>query len=100
MTKAYDIIVIGDDEASLCAAAAAAQHGVHVAILSPPRKAMHSSQASFVAVPNFVWRRFDLHDYGLALEPASARVTLTNDNTGYCASRSGPPSPGLGAFDI
>jgi phytoene dehydrogenase-like protein len=40
--------------------------------------------------PNFVWRRFDLQDYGLALEPVSARITLTGEGesiTSFASSR-------------
>jgi len=89
MTKPYDILVAGADEASLCAAAAAALHGARAALLAPSEIAK-SACASCLAVPNFVWRRFDLHEYGLTLEPVSARVTFTNDNktvSSYASAR-------------
>lgn len=76
MTATVDFLVAGDDEASLAAAAAAAKSGARVALLRPPKRGPRIPPASFSAVPNFIWRRFDLHEYGLSLEPASARVTL------------------------
>lgn len=79
MTATFDFLVAGEDEASLAAAAAAAKAGARAALLRRSRRPTRAPRASFPAVPNFVWRRFDLHEYGLSLEPASARVTLAAD---------------------
>lgn len=76
MTATFDFLVAGEDEASLAAAAAAAQAGARSALLRRPKRPTRAPSASFPSVPNFVWRRFDLQEYGLTLEPASARVTL------------------------
>lgn len=75
MTMAFDLLIIGDDEAALCAAAAAARAGAPTALLRR-KKAKRARKASFCDLPNFVWRRLDLHEYGVAIEPVSARVTL------------------------
>jgi phytoene dehydrogenase-like protein len=76
MIATYDLLVVGGDEASLCAAACAARSGARVGVLRPPPESKRRSSGSMCAVPNFVWRRLDLQDYGLSLEPISARVTL------------------------
>lgn len=76
MAQAFDIAVIGDDAPSLCAAAAGARAGAAIALISAPGK-KGDPPASYCDVPNFVWRRLDLHEYGLSLAPISARVTLT-----------------------
>jgi phytoene dehydrogenase-like protein len=78
MNGQYDFLVIGDDEASLAAAAAAAKAGALVAVQRPFERKKRSPAAS-AAVPNFVWRRLDLQDYDLTLEPVSARVTLLKE---------------------
>lgn len=78
MNGYYDFLVVGGDEASLAAAAAAAKAGARVA-LSRPAERKKRSPAATPAVPNFVWRRLDLQDYDLTLEPVSARVTLFSD---------------------
>jgi phytoene dehydrogenase-like protein len=75
MNGQCDILVIGDDEASLAAAAAAAKAGARVALLRPAERKKRPA-ATAPAIPNFVWRRLDLQDYDLTLEPVSARVTL------------------------
>lgn len=75
MNGQCDILVIGDDEASLAAAAAAARAGAKVALLRPADRKKRPA-ATAPAIPNFVWRRLDLQDYDLTLEPVSARVTL------------------------
>ncbi len=77
MTATVDFLMAGDDEACLAAAAAAAKSGARTALLRPPKRGPRIASTTHCAVPNFVWRRFDLHEYGLSLEPASARVTLT-----------------------
>ncbi|MBL4619236.1 MAG: hypothetical protein JKX88_03955 [Marinicaulis sp.] len=76
MIAAYDLLVGGGDEASLCAAACAARSGARVGLLRSRREAKRRADASICAVPNFVWRRLDLQDFGIKLEPVSARVTL------------------------
>lgn len=79
MSGQYDFLVIGDDEASLCAAAAAARAGARTAHLRITQRKKQSAATTAPAIPNFVWRRLELQDYDLALEPASARVTLFKD---------------------
>jgi phytoene dehydrogenase-like protein len=79
MSGQYDFLVIGDDEASLCAAAAAARAGASTAHLRINQRKKQSGAATTPAIPNFVWRRLELQDYDLTLEPASARVTLFKD---------------------
>lgn len=74
MTTTYDIFVVGSDEASLCAAACAARAGARVGLLRPKGKTLPGASVS--PVPNAVWRRLDLQDFGLSLDPVSARVTL------------------------
>lgn len=78
MNPQCDILVIGDDEASLAAAAAAAKAGARVALLRPAERKKRPA-ATAPAIPNFVWRRLDLQDYDLTLEPVSARVTLFSE---------------------
>ncbi len=80
MIAAYDLLVVGGDEASLCAAACAARSGARVGLLRSRREAKKSADASICAVPNFVWRRLDLQDFGIKLEPVSARVTLMSED--------------------
>ena len=75
MNAQCDILVIGDDEASLAAAAAAAKAGARVCLLRAGERKKRPA-ATAPAIPNFVWRRLDLQDYDLTLEPVSARVTL------------------------
>ncbi len=77
MTAIFDLTVIGADEASFSAAAVAARAGASVAIICPRKR--KNMTASFCDMPNFVWRRLDLHEYGLSLERISARVTLGPD---------------------
>ncbi len=89
MNGSFDFLVIGDDEASLAAAGAAAKTGARVAVQRPFERKKRSPAAS-PAVPNFVWRRLDLQDYDLTLEPVSARVTLLKEGgavTSYASAR-------------
>ena len=76
MTALFDFLVIGDDAPSLCAAACAARAGALVALARPPEPGGAVSSVSVPNIPNAVWRRLDLHEYGLTVEPVSARVTL------------------------
>jgi phytoene dehydrogenase-like protein len=77
MTATFDLTVIGADEASFSAAAVAARTGASVAIIRPRKR--KNMAATYCDMPNFVWRRLDLHEYGLSLERISARVTLGPD---------------------
>lgn len=79
MSGQFDFLVIGDDEASFCAAASAARAGARTAHLRIAQRKKQSAGAAAPAIPNFVWRRLDLQEYDLALEPVSARVTLFKD---------------------
>lgn len=78
MNGQFDFLVIGDDEPSLAAAAAAAKAHARVVLLVPAERKKRSSSAS-PSIANFVWRRLDLQDYDLTLEPVSARVTLLKE---------------------
>ena len=71
----FDIAIIGSGEAALCAAGAAARSGAATALVQS-KSVRRSSTASICNIPNFVWRRLDLHEYGLSLTPVSARITL------------------------
>lgn len=79
MTAQLDILVIGDDEPSLCAAACAAKAGAATGLVMQPQGGKPLYGASAPGIPNDVWRRLDLHEHALALEPVSARVTLFED---------------------
>lgn len=79
MTAQLDILVIGDDEPSLCAAACAARAGAATGLVAPPRGGKPLYGASAPGIPNDVWRRLELHEYALSLAPVSARVTLFED---------------------
>ncbi|WP_411816176.1 hypothetical protein [Hyphococcus sp. DH-69] len=76
MNGPFDILIIGDDEPALCAAACAAKAGSRVGVLRKNATRRKSFTASTPAIPNFVWRRLELQDYDLALNPVSTRVTL------------------------
>ena len=78
MNGQFDFLIVGDDEPSLAAAAVAAKAGARVALLAPADRKKRAAAAS-PAIANFVWRRLDLQDYDLSLEPVSARVTLLKD---------------------
>ncbi len=71
----FDIVLVGSGEAALCAAGAAARVGASTALLQN-KVARRASTASICNIPNFVWRRLDLHEYDLSIAPVSARVTL------------------------
>lgn len=76
MTALFDVLVIGGDEASLCAAACGAKTGAHIGLVRLEKKRGVSSSGAIANIPNSVWRRLDLQNYGFALEPVSARITL------------------------
>ncbi|MGE0409890.1 MAG: hypothetical protein AB7P23_11600 [Amphiplicatus sp.] len=72
--RPFDLVVIGAEPAGLAAAACAAKEGARVAIFpagdgAPPLGATPG-------VPDFVWRRLDLHDSGLDAAPVSAQISL------------------------
>ncbi len=77
MAASYELLVIGDDAPSLAAAAAAAASGAATAIASAGSAS--DIGPSVCDIPNFVWRRLELQDFGLEVEPVSARVTLLKD---------------------
>lgn len=74
MTAEFELLVVGADEASMSAAAIAARGGASTALLRAPT--LRPPRASYCNMPNFVWRRLNLHTYGLELEPVSARITI------------------------
>ena len=76
MTAQLDFLVIGDDEPSLCAAACAAKAGAAVGLVRAPGKKKGFQSATAPGIPNDVWRRLDLHEYDLHVDPVSAQVTL------------------------
>lgn len=85
MGATFDLLVIGDDAPSLCAAAAASARGAST-ILASTGAVTHGGP-SVCEIPNFVWRRLELQEFGLETEPVSARVTLLADGdaiTTYC----------------
>lgn len=106
MTAQLDILVIGDDEPSLCAAACAARAGAATGLVLPPRGGKPLYGASAPGIPNDVWRRLDLQDYALDLAPVSARVTLFQDKVSL--STGGDPretgealaAAGVGGHDL
>lgn len=79
MSGQFDFLVIGDDEASLCVAATAAKAGARAAHLRIAQRKKQNAGAAAPEIPNFVWRRLDLQEYDIAVEPVSARVTLFKD---------------------
>ena len=57
-------LLIGDDEASLCAAACAQKAGAKVAIGALVEiEKKKQTVGALPSVPNFIWRRLDLQDY-------------------------------------
>ena len=78
MAEVFDFLVVGDCEASLASAAIAAKSGARTGIIAL-EKQRRTGRQSTSSVPNFLWRRLNLQDYGLSLEPVNARVTLLPD---------------------
>jgi len=76
MTGQYDLLVVGDDPAGLCTAACAARAGARTALLTLADDQRKKLVPAIDGVPNFVWRRLDLHQYKLTMTPVSAVVTL------------------------
>lgn len=79
MTAQLDILIVGNDEPSLCAAACAAQAGAVTGIVSIPRSGKPLNTASAPGIPNDVWRRLNLHEHAVKIVPVSARVTLFDE---------------------
>lgn len=77
MAASYELLVIGDDAPSLAAAAAAAASGAPTVLVSAG--APSDIGPSVCDIPNFVWRRLELQEFGLEVEPISARITLLVD---------------------
>ena len=50
--------------------------GAKVAVVRPSKSRKKSTTGALPSVPNFIWRRLDLQDFGLTLDKVSARVTL------------------------
>lgn len=72
--RPYDLVVIGAEPAGLAAAACAARQGANVAVI---RAAEAQGKApTSPGIPDFVWRRLDLHESGLDAKPVGARVSL------------------------
>ncbi|MEM9170909.1 MAG: hypothetical protein AAGC56_14810 [Pseudomonadota bacterium] len=72
--RSYDLVVFGAEPAGVAAAACAARAGAKVAYIETGHEPPVDGSAS--SVPNFVWRRLDLHEAGLNLETVSAHVSL------------------------
>ncbi|GEM_PF-1400954 len=87
MTGTVEILIIGGGEAAYCAAAAAARAGAATALVARKKSECAPSPSS-CHVPNFVWRRLDLQEYGLSLEPVSALVTLLPNGETVASSAS------------
>ena len=76
MTAQFDFLIIGDDEASLCAAACAQRAGAKVALARTPKAKKKRIGGTLPNIPNFIWRRLDLQEFGVTIDKVSARVTL------------------------
>lgn len=72
-----DLIVIGADAAGLAAAACAARQGASVALVRGGERKARGGSAP--GVPDFVWRKLNLEDWGLEADPVSSRVSLFED---------------------
>ncbi|MBT8473809.1 MAG: hypothetical protein KJN99_14465, partial [Marinicaulis sp.] len=78
MAEVFDFLVVGDCEASLASAAIAAKSGARTGVIALETQ-RRTGRQSTSSVPNFLWRRLNLQDYGLLLEPVDAHVTLLPD---------------------
>lgn len=72
--RPYGLIVVGAEVAGLAAAGCAAREGARVALLDTGDKPPQG--ASEPAVPDFVWRKLNLQDFGLDAKPIEARISL------------------------
>lgn len=79
MTTPIDFVVIGGGDTAYCAAAVAASLGARATLIDIDQDAglpVAGAHASSGSVPNSLWRRLNLQNYGLALEPTPAFTTL------------------------
>ena len=89
MVAQFDLLIVGDDFAGMCAAACAARRGVKVALVRDLEGAARRViQLNTEGIPDFVWRRLDLHKFDLGFEPVSARVTLMENGQALTTGRS------------
>jgi len=72
--RQFDLVIIGAELSGLAAAACAAHSGARCAVIATGHET--EDQALVASIPNFVWRRLDLHEIGLMPEPVSACVSL------------------------
>jgi phytoene dehydrogenase-like protein len=72
--RPFDLVVIGAEPAGLAAAAVAARQGARVALFRAGEGIARGP--STTGVPDFVWRKLDLHESGLDAKPVSARISL------------------------
>lgn len=79
--RQYDLVVIGADLAGLAAAACAARQGadIEARVLIIRTGDEPTSAGSTPCVPDFVWRRLNLHESAFAARPVDALVTLLSD---------------------
>lgn len=70
----YDLLVIGAEPAGFAAAACAARQGANVGLIRAGEKKPRGG--SNPGIPDFVWRKLNLQDAGLDVQPVSARVSL------------------------
>lgn len=79
--RQYDLVVIGADAAGTAAAACAARQGAdigaRVALIRTGEE--QTGGVSAPAVPDFVWRRLNLHETAYSARPVEAMVSLFDD---------------------
>ncbi len=79
--RQYDLVVIGADAAGTAAAACAARQGAdigaRVALIRTGDEQLTGVSAP--GVPDFVWRRLNLHETAYAAKPVEAMVSLFDD---------------------
>lgn len=76
MRRPYDLVVIGAEPAGLAAVACAAKTGARTALLRAGAADAALRAPSSVAIPDFVWRRLELHASGLDVRPVAAYVSV------------------------
>lgn len=77
--RQFDLVVFGSEPSGLAAAACVAKAGGTCAILKTGFE--RPTIASVCDVPNFVWRKLNLHETDLVTEPVSAFVSLFEGGT-------------------
>ena len=75
--RQFDLVVFGAEPAGLAAAACAARGGAKCAVIKTGFESSYSGSAP--PVPNFVWRKLELHESGLKVSPVDAYVSLFED---------------------